>query len=203
MAGVYQPFTDAGSQIRVVTIQPAPRDDPVSCTLETYTFAHAPRYEALSYCWGKEENLQAIRLQGVDWKVTPNLYGALKALRKKKEAKVMWIDALCINQEDKREKSAQVPLMGFIFKNARQVIAWLGDETEHTQEVFAFIEDLPAILKPDGVDVPITEECVRKWKGLWGSLELWEAILDLFERPYWSRLWVLQEYVSQGYSFRA
>jgi hypothetical protein len=199
MATIYQPFTDAGSQIRIVTIHPGRQDDPVSCTLEIYTFAHAPRYEALSYCWGEEENLQPIRLQGVDWNVTPNLYRALKGLRKEKGSRVMWIDAVCINQKDKEEKSAQVPLMGFIYKNARQVIAWLGDDNEHTQEVFALIEDLPAMLSLEGTDTPLTEECVREWKAIWESVELWEATLDLLERPYWSRLWVLQEYVSSGY----
>src|SRR5271170_2780815 len=129
--GIYEAFKDEYNQIRIATIQPGCESDPISCTLDINGLFTAPAFEALSYAWGQEKNMQTIKLQGTDWEVTPNLYAALRALRKTSEPRRMWIDAICINQRNNQEKGAQVGLMAEIYQSAVQVIAWLGQEIEH------------------------------------------------------------------------
>ncbi|KAH7012701.1 heterokaryon incompatibility, partial [Microdochium trichocladiopsis] len=84
-------------------------------------------YEALSYTWGATEGIQrAITVDNGKIQVTPNLHTALCHLRTDKP-RLLWIDALCINQNDQEEKAQQIALMGNIYRKAEQVVAFLGE----------------------------------------------------------------------------
>lgn len=124
------------SQIRLLYLQPlrtkdhqssAPWHQCVSleCTFETVHLASAPPYEALSYTWGEEAASVRILLNGEEFMVRPNLAYALAALRIS-EPCVLWVDALCINQQDTTERNHQVGMMGGIFRRAERVLVWLG-----------------------------------------------------------------------------
>lgn len=195
---IYETFRDPRGQIRIANIQPGHECDPISCTLEIYELDNVPNFEALSYVWGEEKNLQPIKLQGADWEVTPDLHAALLALRKRWEPRRMWIDAICINQRNNHEKGSQVSLMAEIYQNAVQVIAWLGEEIENFEGAARLMKTIPKILPsapdywPNFFDV---DELDEDWKYVLNSSHLWDAIFELFTRPYWSRLWVLQEYI--------
>ena len=87
-----------------------------------------PEYTAISYRWGTDsgEGSKEILLNGVSCKVLPTVYSILRARRSRIRKRYLWIDSICINQEDKREKAKQVQLMRHIYENCTKVIGWLG-----------------------------------------------------------------------------
>lgn len=66
----------------------------------------------------------------------------LHRLRDTEDRRLLWIDAICINQQCDKEKTSQVKIMGQIYRNAARVIVWLGDETEDTKEAFDMMQML-------------------------------------------------------------
>lgn len=93
----------------------------------------------------------------------------------------IWVDALCINQSDPGERSRQVKLMPQIYTNAFLIMMWLGEEEENTRLAFDLIRDVPH---------DHLVELVRDGNE---NSEQWEALGSLLARPYWSRVWILQE----------
>jgi hypothetical protein len=160
-------------------------------------------YEALSYTWGDASNTRQIYLGGFPWEVTTNLEVALRHLKQDTKARTIWIDALCINQGDRQERSEQVQKMRDIFFSATTVLAWTGDSSEDSD---AAIEAMRIIglwssersneLFEYGLD-GLTAEHIRR-HGLDLSLIKWEALWSFWERPYWSWMWVIQELASCG-----
>lgn len=105
---------------------------PIKCELFDYHLSEPSGekhlYEALSYVWGSATSLpaQSITLNGRAFSVAGNLHAALWHLRDRQLERVLWIDAICINQADKKEKEKQIPLMRTIYAQAARVIVWLG-----------------------------------------------------------------------------
>ncbi|KAK4217198.1 heterokaryon incompatibility protein-domain-containing protein [Rhypophila decipiens] len=112
--------------IRILHLMPGQFDEVICCTLHVYSLDQAPAYEALSYVWGNIENRKRVVVGGSNFEVTANLDTALRHLRMVKEPRIMWVDALCINQADKAEVSQQVGIMGNVFKSCERVLVWLG-----------------------------------------------------------------------------
>ncbi|KAK2007358.1 HET-domain-containing protein, partial [Colletotrichum eremochloae] len=101
-------------------------------------------YEALSYTWGPPELTQEIRVNNKKLPVTENLHEALVRLRHPDRDRILWIDAICIDQTNAREQSHQVQQMGEIYHKADQVLFWLGpatDDTDSLLETFGWLED--------------------------------------------------------------
>ncbi|KAH6639822.1 hypothetical protein C7974DRAFT_389260 [Boeremia exigua] len=115
------------SQIRIVQLQCGQYGSPVVCMLEVVDLANCPAYDALSYVWGDPNCTDFISLQGRTHQVTTNLYDALARLRLPEKHRRIWIDALCINQKDVKEKEGQIGLMDKIYTNANEVCMWLGE----------------------------------------------------------------------------
>ncbi|KAI1567340.1 endo-polygalacturonase precursor [Pyrenophora tritici-repentis] len=101
---------------------------------------------ALSYVWGLSENPDSIYIGDCRSEVTPNLHAALLHLRDTSFARILWIDALCINQKDDDEKSGQIQLMAQIYAVAKEVVVWLGEEADDSSTAFEAIRD--ANLRP-------------------------------------------------------
>jgi hypothetical protein len=137
-------------------------------------------FEALSYVWGSQVNPVAIVLDGRDYYITQNLAAALQQLRMADQVRVLWIDAICIDQTDVLEKNIQVRSMQRVYSQATQVIGWLGVSDEVSDHVMDLIRD------KDEEDYP-------QWPGGKDMLEDVSAIAKFLERDYWSRVWVLQE----------
>ena len=87
-------------------------------------------YEALSYAWGDPKVARPIQLQGIQLPVTTNFESALRHLRHRSTKRVLWIDAICINQAFKKERNHQVELMKFKCCDASVVRVWLGEESD-------------------------------------------------------------------------
>src|SRR6266576_2594252 len=84
-------------------------------------------YEALSYTWGGTETSKCIKINGRRLGVTENLYCALWHLRSQDIDRILWVDAVCINQDDLNERSVQVQRMRNIYASARTILAWTGE----------------------------------------------------------------------------
>lgn len=130
---------------------------------------------ALSYCWGKLNDKVSITVDGLGVPITANLHSALKRLRAERVERV-WVDALCINQQDDEERSHEVKRMGAIFQEANQVAVWLGDAQDITEED---INSLSAENTAIGYQVQ--------------SNSAQRAFLRLLLKPYWTRVWIIQE----------
>lgn len=107
-------------------ISPAqPPLDIITCHLRTVSLRDKPEYEALSYVWGGSSDNRQILLDGNELSVTNSLFEALAHLRDVKKERILWVDALCINQKDDIEKSIQVMMMDRIYAQASTVLVWL------------------------------------------------------------------------------
>ena len=161
------------------------RTHELSMTVREVSSSIAPLYTAVSYTWGTASSAdQEISLAGHPVKVRRNLYEFLKQIRASRDTNYFWIDALCINQDYVLEKNAQVAIMGNIFAKASALTVWLGiseDDSDYFMqsmengegETFVSSKGLkPAIISPRFVD----------------------SLLELCNRPYWRRIWVIQEF---------
>lgn len=142
-------------------------------------------YEALSWCWGQEVKDRAIRIyEGGKYyrlPVTRDLTLALKYLRHPHAERILWIDALCINQANHEERNHQVQMMARIYSGAKQACIWLGEDTDDSTTAIRFINE---IMKLENFDA-ISEKKENASK--------WQSLLLLMQRPWFSRRWVVQE----------
>ena len=149
-------------------------------------------YEALSWTWDSAGPRDAIKInrkfEGEDaafaFDISHNLYLALKALRYKEKSRVLWVDAICINQNKHQpdERNHQIPMMPSIYGDAKQVCVWLGAASKDSDDAINFIETI--------------------MKNIWKLDQLcgdgretsnWAALLRLIMRPWFSRRWIVQE----------
>lgn len=126
----YKPLDRSADSIRLLVLDKISRPTPsssghITCRLITTKFADKPKYEALSYTWGSPNNLGTILVDGHKMIVRENLLWALQSLCGV-NGRVLWVDAICINQDDLEERNQQVSLMAFIYRRAQAVLIWLG-----------------------------------------------------------------------------
>ena len=84
-------------------------------------------YEALSYVWGDPNVTRPISCGSTQLNVTVNLFAALLAVRSCSYPRLLWVDAICIDQKNIKERDQQVRIMGDIYSQAKQVLIWLGE----------------------------------------------------------------------------
>ncbi|KAK0724351.1 heterokaryon incompatibility protein-domain-containing protein [Lasiosphaeris hirsuta] len=129
--------------IRLLRLLPPPDDKSrTECQLITYSLLDSRRthsYEALSYVWGSEESKEPIWVDGNKLSVGGNLYKALSHLRDCFVERILWIDAICINQRDDKEKGHEVQSMAKIYAKASHVIAWLGEAVDNSNSALEVI----------------------------------------------------------------
>ncbi|KAK3706185.1 hypothetical protein LTR37_012886 [Vermiconidia calcicola] len=126
----YASLNDPSWQIRLLILKPAHGlSTDIYGSLYTGDFQDdVTVYYALSYTWGDNHRTNFITIDGRILPITANLYGALLRLRGS-QSRTLWIDAICINQDDDYERSAQVSVMRQIYERAEHVVIWLGEES--------------------------------------------------------------------------
>ncbi|KAF2429007.1 heterokaryon incompatibility, partial [Tothia fuscella] len=141
------------------------------CSIIVADLNDQPAYKCLSYTWGEPTHTGAILLDGAEFPVGQNLFGATTYLSTCPSARIspIWIDEVCINQQDLQERSQQVGMMRRIHSQAEEVLVWLGPATAL-----------------DSVAIPLTKRLARK--------EL-DSIRHFYDRPWFERIWVIQEAV--------
>lgn len=107
LEGLWQPLAASKQEIHLLVLHPAPDPEKEpSCELRSVSLHDEPTYEALSYCWGDTSDQRTILLHGIQYQATRNLFQALKALRYQQEPRYLWVDAVCINQNDLDERAS-------------------------------------------------------------------------------------------------
>lgn len=122
---IYERLKDPRSQIRVLTIQPGVDEAQIRCSLNTIELKQNS-HACLSHCWGEQVATRRISVNGYHVRVRQNLYDFLHIARRLHYQSQIWIDAICINQDDAVEKSVQVELMSDIYTFASETFVWLG-----------------------------------------------------------------------------
>lgn len=181
--GFYQPLRPY--QFRLLVLYSGKDGDALHGELVTYSLMDAPEYAAVSYSWGDSTASGIVQLSGVQVPVTHNLEQCLYRQRSETGPVRLWIDSVCINQEDFAEKSLQVSYMDRIYGSARSVKVWLGEESEHSSVGMRTLEYFSKHSRPKK-DAPwqkLPPEIV--FKGLW----------DVMNRTWFRRMWVVQEVV--------
>ena len=157
------------TQIRLFRLLPADRSGNLAGTIAIYDFEHCPEYRAVSYTWGLPYPTREISLEGESFTVRENLWQFLDAARDYAKD-WLWVDQVCIDQSTVDERNHQVSLMAKIYAKAFEVLIWLGTEAHGSGKAMEAINS--------GVD----------------SIHQFESqVQSLFRRPYWNRLWILQE----------
>lgn len=204
--------TISNEQIRLIRLSDSTSNSSPDITLHTFGLDQCPPYLALSYTWGpavknapfSPNKRHTITLDGKPFIVQPNLYDALSQLCLTRPGHYLWVDGICINQQNLTERSTQVTIMDHIYNGAFETIIWLGTATENTsraieimQEIAkgaeakiiewgkkqaygdAFIADDPEMLKRNGLP------------GL--TADDWMALGDIYTRAWFGRTWMIQE----------
>ncbi|KAH8786364.1 heterokaryon incompatibility protein-domain-containing protein [Hyaloscypha sp. PMI_1271] len=124
----YIPLVSAKREIRVLSLLPGGADTRISCQLSVKSLDLRPQFEALSYVWGdiNQENTH-ILVNGQKFRVRLNLYHALRHIRSSSITRAIWVDFICINQDDKTERNSQVGLMKDIYFSTQKALIWLGE----------------------------------------------------------------------------
>ena len=197
---------------------PGAFEDPIRVHLLSITISDAPEYKALSYVWGDSKNKVEIECRTNVWidikkrisetricrfDVTANLRDALRHIRRPTGTSTLWVDAVCINQNDDVERAKQVQMMGQIYYHSTRVVVWLGlsiQEIQHENgerrkvnvaDVFDLIRDtVDELFDLPYVDTPrVTLEDLPKY-----DVSKWKAVADFFSViPWFKRGWVIQE----------
>jgi hypothetical protein len=206
--------------------------DPVIPVRSIHVSNDLPRYKAVSYLWGSDKKTKLITINGEVCDITENLYVLLRRLQSylneiSDPDCYFWIDALCINQNDDKEKSSEVSKMDEIYSEAAEVICWLGpaDEANNSDSVMDDFDNLGRKAIERGyLDIPNHESWFADWCYVkdWQADDLsnsWEHqlisetklgvqdtdhlnpvnIRSFMRRPYFNRVWIYQE-VTLGYS---
>ncbi|KAE9365782.1 HET-domain-containing protein [Stipitochalara longipes BDJ] len=173
--------------IRLLELYPGHANDNIECTLRQTELENAPKYEAISYAWGDPANKIDVLCDGKIIMVTQNLKDALLRFRIKDRPRIVWADAICINQNDVLEKGLQVKLMKRIYGNATRVCVWLGCTTAQMEPTFELIHEMVN-------NASFTS--THKTELLDPTSELWSALDIFFSATWFTRLWVVQEVYS-------
>jgi hypothetical protein len=201
----YQPLDLDRPAVRFVRILAGYPTDPIQCEIfqgwiEEY--GGGMPYEALSYTWGSVEKTAIIEVDKSTMLVTTNLYQALQRLRFGNQDRILWVDAICIDQDNMEERRHQVQHMSDIYKNAECVLVWLGEgneESDFAMDAIKPLEQLAADATGDwrglaqhllGLDVPINLETLKSRRHRIG---LQRGTMFMLGLPWFRRIWVLQE----------
>jgi len=228
---VHTPLPFPASQIRLLELHPSASQfpgvephsaapdgfaRPIHCSIRSASIDSPPPYQALSYCWGENNLSRSVHIDGAELGITESLDSALRHLRQEREPVVIWIDQICINQNDNSEKSEQVKMMARIYSKAKQVVIWLGPASpgsDDAMHLYAQVGD--AISKAD-----LQQYCKRDTIHVLHAAvqakdpgdELWQrvsavqalarelllrrlqAMADWDRHRWFGRVWVVQEF---------
>src|SRR3569833_2160228 len=198
-----QPST-ARKRKRLIELLPDLPSQPVRCYLRDYDLDETGSYEALSYCWGDLNQLRDITCNGKALSISRNLERGLRDLRFADRSRLLWADAVCINQSDPAEKATQVPLMKSIYSKAERTVIWLGTaRDDHDRPISATVKfgikfGLAALARQaEARRAPVVsrrDASTGERSGLKPfSAEFYLTLMSILRRPWFQRAWIVQE----------
>ena len=124
---IWQPLNIARREIRLLLLDPSSDfAAPLSGCLSSVSLDDQPSYNAISHAWGRAGNVQTLRLDGKPMVITSEIGTCLRHFRYHARVGALWIDAVCIDQENLTERSNQVELMRHIFSRQQSLTSGLG-----------------------------------------------------------------------------
>ena len=198
----YTPLNNDLKEIRLLTLHEGDFKADIHISIDTVPLTpdDPPTYEALSYVWGSLKNPIDIQVGLQTLAVTQNLAEALHYLRYRDKPRTLWIDAICVNQQDLKERSRQVRRMADLYPLADRVVVWLGPEKKDSKYGLRLLEELSSKVTLNwfhSTMAPVSDGAEKHWadrnKNLpYGDKEL-HAIYSLISCPWFERLWIWQE----------
>jgi hypothetical protein len=165
----------------------------IRCSMESFPLYKVPEYEALSYRWGfgsegPKIEYRVILIDGKALQVPKSSWELLHARSSMYEDRLVWIDAICINQKDIAERVGQIPLMDKIYTKSHRTIVWPGDRFDSGMAsrmlLRLYVTNHVFQAKDEEFLLFFEYEIVRP---------AWRAMIALFENPYFTRIWCVQE----------
>lgn len=174
-------------------------------------------YKALSYTWGNRSLSHSITVNGALLKITRSLFEALSYLQSSSHSLRIWIDQICINQQDLKEKAEQVSSMDRIYQNSEEALVWLGPAADGSDELLDVItrvgtfaevhnmlgywskgrrDEFLAIKEKRNPNDSLTKEYHAFCEVIARSFgrDHFDAFISLYQRPWFLRAWVVQEF---------
>ena len=178
----YSSLLPGPDSIRLLRLMPHEDEKaPIQCKLFNYSLQELGKathqYEALSYVWGDPDKTSPILIDEHRFDVTVNLRAALLRLRDHYFERIIWADAICVNQKDSEERGCQVQSMAKIYGKANRVIVWLGAAADDSDQAFE--------------EIRVAAD--KKSTNSSNSEKMQQAILALLRRPWFQRIWVREE----------
>jgi hypothetical protein len=216
MQTIYQPLDERRSEIRLLEIVSSGGSGRLKCRLSVSSLEDNPEFAALSYVWGDPRVAEDIILNDEIFPVTSNLAAALNHVKahwcntfrnQNPGLFRIWVDAICINQKDPKERSSQINLMRDIYAKAELVLSWLGHRIDEIDVAFkalkTIVKETRELRSPEaGFD------WLKSYPTWYAEPEEtgdkapcdaipgpWNAIRIFFGLPYWQRVWIFQELV--------
>jgi hypothetical protein len=201
----YHPL-ESSCHIRLLNLLPSTTQT-LHCELLHVSLDNLPHYEALSYTWGSPTKTSFIQCDTFQVPLTANCASALRRLLDPSRSRLVWIDQICINQDDIPERNHQVTLMTSIYSLASRVVVWLGEGTPESDECVKLMnkyEKSKAVqalaisqtiqIYPDEAyleNILPADEDITPWFDKNSPLR--KALKDILLRPWFSRVWIIQE----------
>ena len=190
----YSLLPNAKTYIRLLKL--TAEEEELVGSLEAFPVTEAPPFCALSYAWGTDPPASSFICDSAPLTVTEHLLSGMKQVRRCNPTPWIWIDAICINQTDNLEKADQLPLMEKIYSLAEQVLVWLGEATEDTEHALGQLEHIRDRIQESKGYTLLGDESSYLKAGLPAAESLfWKTLADFYCRPWFHRLWVVQECV--------
>lgn len=201
----YEPLPSGQPAIRLLRLVEQPIGD-VAYEIRWFTSENAPQYTVLSYVWGDNSRVHQIQANGKCILITENLKVFFDETKRRRNSQPnpstwpfgwLWVDAVCINQEDSNERSEQVAMMKAIFEKAHSLIMWLGEESNEVADAVEYIRNIASLKtsEPSLSEVIGTELCRFGSENSFLDISPSdiETVKIFFENVYWKRIWNVQE----------
>ena len=200
----YSALNEEEKEVRLLTLLPGATSAEICILIGivALTEEDPPQYEALSYAWGSSEDPLHINVgtgRSSTLAVTQNLASALTHLRYEHKPRVLWIDAICVDQQNLQERSKQVERMKDVYSMAGRVVVWLGPEMDNSKHAMVTLHDLSLEIEVDWRILAMKPAANREPSWADGfcplpyDVETLQAISDLLHRSWFERLWIWQE----------
>jgi hypothetical protein len=176
---VYEPLQP--DEIRILQLAPGHNEDTLIGELSVANIEdNAIKYDALSYMWGDPAPAGKIYISGKALPIASNLTVALHHLRYTEKPLIIWIDAICINQQNYDERAKQVQLMRKLYNRADTVRIWINEPgVDRDCDAVVALQNFPKVLRDKNEELTSMGE----------DPSFWDPLVPIFANQYWKRVW--------------
>ena len=195
----YTQISSEDMEIRILCLRPGDWTAPLECDLYQVV-EPTGGYEALSYAWGDSGTPQQLLINGRVLPIRQNLFKALRRLRERGQHQHprVWVDAICINQANKQEKTDQLAIMGSIYANAIRTLVWLGEDFNDSSGTLC-LDFAKGFDCSDNINTMSAQDVANLYSDFFQSRSLGPEDFNvgmmkrLSLRKWFTRRWVVQE----------